>query len=174
MAVARIAALLAIGLILVPPVDAAAPRLYLRGLGALRIGMSLSAARAAIGDRAASLEGLEPDSVDDCSYLRSRALASGIGLMFMHGRLVRIDVREGDTRTASGVGIGSTEDDVRRAYGSRISSEPHKYIDGHYLIYTPVDAPDRGLAMRFETDGRVVITYRTGRADAVWLVEGCA
>jgi hypothetical protein len=59
-------------------------------------------------------------------------------------------------------------------YGRRITSEPHKYIDGHYLIYTPVDAVDRGLSMRFETDGRAVINYRTGRADAVQLVEGCA
>jgi hypothetical protein len=167
---------LILALTLLAQVSASSPRLYLRGLGAMRIGMTLSAVRQAIGDRAASLEGNEPDarSVDACSYLRSRALPAGLGLMFMHGRLARIDVREGDIRTASGIGIGSTEDDVRRVYGRRITSEPHKYIDGHYLIYTPVDAVDRGLSMRFETDGRAVINYRTGRADAVQLVEGCA
>lgn len=171
----RIIRSVVVALALVSQLGAASPRLYLRGLGALRIGMSLGAVRDALGDRAASLEGLEPNSVDNCSYLRSRALPPGIGLMFMQGRLVRIDVDEGgDTRTASGIGIGSTEDDVRRVYGNRISAEPHKYIDGHYLIYTPIDDPDRGLSMRFETDGRVVITYRTGRADAVQLVEGCA
>jgi hypothetical protein len=172
--VARFTVLFLVGVTLGAPFEAAGARLLLRGLGAFRIGMSLDAVREAIGDRGASLEGLEPDSVDDCSYLRSRALPAGVGLMFMHGRLVRIDIREGDTRTASGIGIGSTEDDVRRAYGRRITSEPHKYIDGHYLIYTPVDTRDGGLAMRFETDGRVVLNYRTGRRDAVRLVEGCA
>ena len=154
--------------------EASGPRLYLRGLGALRIDMSLQAVRAAIGDRRAALEGLEPDSTDDCSYLRSRTVPRGVGLMFMHGQLVRIDVREGSIRTASGIGIGSSEDDVKRVYGSRITSQPHKYITGHYLIYTTVDAKDKGLGMRFETDGRVVINYRTGHVDAVEMVEGCA
>jgi hypothetical protein len=95
--------------------------------------MSLGAVRNALGDRAARLEGIEPDarSVNECAYLRSRALPAGVGVMFMDGRVVRIDIREGDTRTASGIGIGSSEDDVRRVYGRRITLEPHKYIDGH-------------------------------------------
>jgi hypothetical protein len=171
--VPRIIPILIVALMVPPWLEASSPKLYLHGLGALRIGMSLSAVRHAIGDRTASLEGND-GSPDICSYLRSRALPKGVGLMFMHGRVVRIDIRDGDIRTASGIGIGSTEDDVKRVYGKRITSEPHKYIDGHYLVYTPIDEPDRELAMRFETDGRVVINYRTGRADAVQLVEGCA
>jgi len=148
--------------------------MYLRGVGAFRIGMSLDAVRSAIGDRGARLEGVEPDEVDDCSYLLSRSTPAGIGLMFAHGRVVRIDITAPGIRTASGIGIGSTETDVKRAYGSRITSQRHKYTDGHYLVYTPVDPPDNDLRLLFETDGRRVVKYRTGRADAVSLVEGCA
>jgi len=136
--------------------------------------MSLDAVRSAIGDSDARLEGVEPDGVDDCSYLRSRSTPAGIGLMFAHGRVVRIDITAPSIRTASGIGIGSTEMDVKRVYGSRITSQRHKYTDGHYLVYTPVDPPDSGLRLLFETDGQRVINYRTGRADAVSLVEGYA
>ena len=59
--------------------------MYLRGVGAFRIGMSLDAVRSAIGDSGARLDGVEPDEVDDCSYLRSRSKygSAASGLFFI-------------------------------------------------------------------------------------------
>jgi len=148
---------------------------YLRRAGPIMVGMSLRQVRLALGDQAASMEGNAPEAaLDECAYLSSRALPKGIGLMLERGRVVRIDVRQPGIYTASGIGVGSTEADVKRTYSDRISVKPHKYIDGHYLWFNPTDKEDRALAMVFETDGIHVTSFRTGTAAAVSLVEGCA
>jgi hypothetical protein len=80
---------------------------YLRRAGPARIGMSLSEVRRILADPQAALAwvGKEPDD-SPCAYLRSAKIPQPLGFMFQHGRLVRIDVRGGDIRTASGAGIG--------------------------------------------------------------------
>jgi hypothetical protein len=98
--------------------------------------------------------------------------------MVLRGRISRVDVgRPSVVRTASGVGIGSTEDEVMRTYAGRIRVEPHPYTGrrgGQYLIYTPADPSDQHLSLIFETDGQRVVSFRAGLKDAVGLIEGCA
>ena len=148
---------------------------YLRRAGAIRIGASLDETRRALADRKATLQGSAPRSpIDECSYLATDALPDGFTVMFQRGRVVRIDIRRAGLKTASGVGVGSTEDDVRRAYVARIETTLRKYTVGHYLTYTTADEGDRGLGMVFETDGARVTSFRIGTTEAVALVEGCS
>jgi hypothetical protein len=144
-------------------------RLSFVGLGPLRIGMTEAQIRRTV---AGPLQH-EGDNDEGCYYLTPQA--TGLGFMFLESRLARIDMFEGEWRTVSGARIGSTEEQVRRLYGGRLHIEPHHYNDdGKYLIVLPAAGPYRGYELLFETDGKVVTTFRAGTAEAVTLVEGCS
>ncbi|MBM3794796.1 MAG: hypothetical protein FJW31_12165 [Acidobacteria bacterium] len=149
--------------------------LYLRCAGQVRVGMSLAEVRRVLGDPQASLEGLDPESVNNCAHVRSARLPDGLGIMFSKGRLVRLEAWYGEWRTAAGVRIGDTEARVRQLYPGRIHVERHHYVEtGHYLRYTPASSADRDFGLLFETDGEKVTSVRAGTLEAVALVEGCA
>jgi hypothetical protein len=130
---------------------------YLRHAGPVRIGMSLPEVRRILDDPRAHLGGYG-GPFDVCAYLQSSAVPENLGIMLSRGRLVRIDVIKAGIRTASGAGVGDTEDKIKRLYPGRITVEPHHYVPdtGHYLIYSPADAGERNYGMIFETeDGKV-------------------
>jgi hypothetical protein len=150
---------------------------YLRGAGPLRIGMSIGDVRRALQDPAAALHVSDPDDPrgeNGCTYLQSGSLPKEVGVLLEGKRVVRIDVH-GRFRTASGAGVGDSEDRVKALYAGRIVLQPHRYDpDGHYLVYMPVDNADRAYGLVFETDGKVVTMYRAGLRRAVAWVEGCS
>jgi hypothetical protein len=148
----------------------------LRGAGPVRLGMTLSEVRRVLGDRAAHLEGNTPEvALDVCAYLESKAIPEHLGFMFARGRVVRVDVSGTGVRTASGAGVGDTEERIKRLYPAQITVEPHHYDPekGHYLNYWPKDAK-REYGMVFETDGEKVTSFRVGTSAAIALVEGCS
>jgi hypothetical protein len=136
--------------------------------------MSLNEVRRALGDSKAQLSGNEPDvPLRECAYLDSSKMPAGIALMFAGGRLVRIEVSDGPTKTATGIGIGDSEERIKRVYPGRIKVEPHVYVDdGHYLSYLPNDRAKIGIV--FETEGQKVASFRVGTLAAIALVEGCS
>lgn len=152
-------------------------KVFLRRAGPARIGLSVAETRRVLGDPGAYLAFIakEPDNAE-CAYLQSAAIPRSVGLMFQEGRLVRIDVRDAQVRTASGVGVGDTAEEVKRAYPGRISVELHPYLrdTGSYLVFMPLDESDRAFSMIFETENGNVTSFRAGRRDAVELIEGCS
>ncbi len=138
--------------------------------------MTLTEVRRVLSDTGARLEGNEPDvPLNECAYLKSQRLPSGIGLMFSQGRVVRIDVFEPFTKTSTGAGAGDSEDRIKKLYPGRIQVAPHPYVDeGHYLMYTPTPRAEPQFGMVFETDGRRVTSFRVGTLDAIALIEGCS
>jgi len=133
----RIAAKQRVALLATLLVTAPGPEwtLYLRSCGPVHIGMTLPDVRRVLEDPRARLHnfGLDPGlALDRCAYLDSWALPPGLGLMFDRGRVVRIDVSSVAIRTASGVGVGSSEARIRAVYPGRIRAEPHQYVpDGN-------------------------------------------
>jgi hypothetical protein len=57
-------------------------------------------------------------------------------------------------------------------YAPAVHREPHKYVDGSYLIVP--SARDSTRQLVFETDGRVVTALRAGMLPMVRWVEGCS
>ncbi|HYI93789.1 MAG TPA: hypothetical protein VEX68_09620 [Bryobacteraceae bacterium] len=144
-------------------------RLSFTGLGPVRIGMTESQVRKILSGKVKT----EKAMGSDCYYMNPTA--SGLGFMMLSSRVARIDVFKGSWRSVSGAGIGSTEEQVKKMYGDLLSVKRHKYDDkGHYLIVRPRDPTYKGYEMRFETDGKIVRTFRSGLAEAVLLVEGCS
>lgn len=142
------------------------------GAGPVRVGMSETDARAALG--------LAPDTSarrEPCRYLSSGtssgAGAPGIVFMVERDTVVRVDVRDSTTTTPEGVHTGMTEAEVRARYPG-VRTMPHKYTGptGHYLVVTP--GADTTRQFIFETDGQRVLLWRAGRTPQVAYVEGCA
>lgn len=155
----------------------------LRRAGPLEIGMSISDVRRILNDPDAHLvQALknihlprDPDTAS-CAYLVSAHAPDGIGLMFQHGFLTRVDVWNPGLRTASGAEVGDTESTILRIYGDRITVRQHHYppVGAHYMIFTPDGEEDDGYQILFETDGSTVQKFRIGTRAAVAQVEGCA
>jgi hypothetical protein len=142
----------------------------IRGIGPLQAGMSRA--------EAARVMGVSPGVVDsawtDCDYVGFGDMPEGVSFMVEGGTIARVDVNNGRVTTEEGARIGDTEDRIRKLYGARLSTTPHKYVDGHYLTVGPTGAADTAFRIIFETDGRVVTRYRSGRRPPVEYVEGCS
>ena len=151
-----------------------ASRLRLDGIGPIQIGMTLAEATVAAGVPVR----IDPrtDLGRGCVHAFADGGPQGVGFMVVHGRIVRIEVFRSPILTLSGVGTGSTVDEVVATYPNRIRVEPNPYsghLGGRDLFYV-ADEESRHLGLMFETDGQSVRTFRSGFLGAVMAPEGCA
>lgn len=142
-----------------------------RGLGGIVAGMSLADASAIAGE---TLGAPASPETGGCGYASWRGAPRGVRVMVQSGRVARVDVTEPGVATELGARVGDTEERIKTLYAGRVRQLPHKYTDGHYLIVTPAAPADSNMRIVFETDGRRVTRYRSGRRPEVEYVEGCA
>jgi hypothetical protein len=93
--------------------------------------------------------------------------------MVVNDTVVRVQVDSAGVPTERGASVGDPESRVLELYGSRIVTQPHKYMGptGHNLIVT--DTADARRRLIFETDGQQVVRFRVGLEPSVDWVEGC-
>ena len=146
----------------------AAWRLTERGIGPVRVGMTVAEAAAALPG------GVAPPETQECAYVGLSGLPEGVSLMTEAGRIVRVDVDDSSSvATARSARVGWTEARVLALYpGARV--QPHKYEDGHYLVVLPGAPADTTHRIVFETARGVVTRFRAGVVPAVEYVEGCS
>jgi len=134
----------------------------------VRFGMPAADAMRALGDSATAVP------TTGCTYWRPANAPRGVSFMIEDGTVVRSDVDSGGAKTAEGIGIGSTEEAIRAAYGQHLTVQLHKYqweAGWRYFIYLPPQ--DSSNAIVFETNGKTVQNYRVGRRPQVQYVERC-
>lgn len=146
-----------------------ASRITLYGIDALELPLTRAEVTELTGQE------LTPPSGDfvgsTCDYTRFVDGPADVSFMTDGDRVVRVDVVDGTAiRTVSGIGIGSSEAEVRATYPEAVVA-PGKYA-GLDVTVTDPDAPDHKLIIQV-TDG-VVTGYRSGLAEFVDYVEGCA
>ena len=140
-----------------------------QGLGPVLAGMTQEQAEQAAGLQLTFESGEDPA----CSYATTPAL-SDVSFMFVRGELARVDVRNPQIATLSGIRVGATESEVLAEYGASIDSERNEYVPkGRYLMFVPESDTDPTRIV-FETDGRSVTYIRAGRLPEVGYIEGCA
>lgn len=146
---------------------AATERLGYAGMGPARIGLGFFELVEASGRRMT----VGPDVNEGCTYAFPEGL-DGVAFMLRDRKVARVDVEKGSYLTISGAKIGDSEETVKRLYRGKVKVSPHKYVEGgNYLEVTSTDGRS---ALIFETDGKVVTSYRVGRLPEVRWIEGCS
>ena len=152
------------------PLAGKPPQVSYRGIGALRVGMTVPEARNAVPRFEVSEDALKIG----CGYATAPELPAGVSVMVENGIVARVEVDTTGIPTPEGALVGDTEQRVKSLYGNRISVSPHKYTDGHYLTVRPTFLADSAYRIVFETDGQRVLEYRVGKPPQVDYVEGCS
>lgn len=146
------------------------PRLTLRGLGPIKVGMTLAEARKALSDPLK----LEYAGSEDCFYTTPSNMPEGIALMVTDDRISRIEISSPAYATLSGARVGQTQEQVMALYDGKLKKTRHTYIEeGFYLTFVPKDVEDQQYRMVFDTDGKHVLGIRAGKLPEVEFVEGC-
>lgn len=146
---------------------------------------------------AATIAALAPDGIDDLTFGQPVPKSSvwkpagaqisdacmtyaspkhpEIYAMVEGGKVQRITVKkDAEFKLADGIGYGSTEAAVRKAYPAFVA-EPHKYADAPAKYLTSPDAKDGASGIRFEIGGEgTVQLIHIGLRPALEYVEGCA
>jgi hypothetical protein len=139
----------------------------LSGIGPIQVGVSLWEALKDLDELVLGDEDYE------CSMVKLQSAECGLWVMVGRGRVLRVDVTQGNYRTAEGIGIGSTEAAVKKAFGTRIKSRPNQYTEGAEDLWVDATVKGNARSMLFEVEGGKVVRFRAGEADAVSWVEGC-
>lgn len=147
---------------------AADPPLTPAGWGELRIGMSEVEAVRRFG-----LILAPDDGVNGPACRESRLPGpSGLTVMTEAGKVTRLTLYDrSPLKTDRGLSVGSTDAEVRRAYGPAIRATGHAYEDppAAYLTYRRAKG---GLGMRYDVGAdRRVAAIHAGRS--IDYVEGC-
>jgi len=148
-------------------------KIAINGIGPIRVGMTVTEAAKSAGVTLVT-DGVQAS--EGCFYYESQEGPQDLGFMVIDDRIVRVDVwPNSPITTLSGAGIGSTEADLQSLYPGQIEISPHQYVEGNYLTFVPQDSTDQAYRIVFETDSSgVVTTFRSGQADEVRWIEGCA
>lgn len=141
-------------------------------VGPLKLGMSLASVSRVLGGHfsAPGVPGADPNG--RCFYV-DPSREPAVELMFIDGRLARIDVVRSGIETAKGVSVGDTEAALLAAYRPHVSMAPAAYRPrlGKFLT---VLSPDKAYGIRFVTLRGKVQSYYSGTVQAIRYVEGCA
>jgi hypothetical protein len=154
------------------PTDPVAPQLSAEGYGPVRIGMTVAEAQTAFGAELHPGGALEPETCETYAPLPD-AGHDGIRFMAQEGRITRIsDHGTPNVRTAQGVGVGSTDAEIRAAYPNAIEA-PAKYDPPPAHSLTVWTVPDES-GLRFEVSAEGVVTTVHAGGESIQLVEGCS
>lgn len=137
------------------------------GIGEIKAGMSIDELNVVTRNGFAI-----PAKLEECAFIRPKSGPKGVLLMVEKGTVSRVDITEGTIATTKGARIGDSEDRIQSLYPGQVKVLPHKYTDGHYLVVTPAGGGENRIV--FETDGKKVLRYRSGKEPAVQYVEGCS
>ena len=142
--------------------------------GPVRFGMTTTQAGRALGLAVTFAPEMAPD--DPCGHARWEGKPQSLRVRVMHDTIVGVVVERPSTvRTADGIGLGSTEQQLRELYADRLTVDPRMHDDdGHFFTVAPVAPADSAYRLIFETDGRgTVVGYRAGLLSAVEYAEWC-
>ena len=142
------------------------------GYGPARIGMTRAQVSKALH---VELEGEAFDNEDSCiDLIGANDTLPGMYFLFEDGKLTRISATEPSAvTTPRGLHVGSTAEEVRKAYGPALKAEPHYYEDlpAEYLTFWL--KPEKS-GVRFETDRQGKVESIHAGGGSIQYVEGCA
>ncbi|MCB4757266.1 MAG: hypothetical protein LHV69_09630 [Elusimicrobia bacterium] len=141
--------------------------LSMKGFGPLHVGMTVEEAEKILK---VDLEADRKGNPNDCHYAMNGKSLPGLSFMVLNGQIVRIDVTKDFYKTSGGARIGMTEEQVRKLY-PRGDVSGHPYDKNGHTLRVSDKGAKHGLI--FETDGKLVTSFRAGKYTPVQWIEGC-
>lgn len=135
------------------------------GIGPLTFGMTVAAAQPVIGTRLLTETGRAPSG--ECYYVKPERGPAGVFMVVSKSTIERIDVRSGSVKTRSGLGIGTTLEQLKTALKEQLQ------VTGNSAVFVPTSANDANYRIIFETDGTTVTSFRAGKIPEVNNPVGC-
>lgn len=144
------------------------------GIGDVKIGINVDKLEQLVHEKT----GYNQYANHGCSVLTTHLLENaGISFMIESNILTRINLDfvgkseiPATIKTDTGISLGSSEEDVKKAYPSAKVKPNPSDPTWHTII---ADSPDRQRAIIFETDGVKVKSIRAGVYPAVAYANGC-
>jgi hypothetical protein len=139
------------------------------GIGPIRVGMTVEDLRRVGGDVQ-----LPSGAGAECAYVRPQSAPPGVSVMIARGSVTRVDVDSAGVQSDAGVAVGDSASRVSQLYAGRVTTTPHKYVQGgQYLTVRSPSPQDSALRIVFESEGGRVTRFRSGRTPEVEWVERC-
>lgn len=113
------------------------------------------------------------DDSGECSMVKLQSASCGLAVMLQNGQIARVDIDQGEYRTVEGIGIGSSEDELKRVFGLELESRPNMYATGVVDITVNRTINGQRRSMLFNVGSGRVLSFRAGSAGAVANVEHC-
>ena len=144
------------------------------GIGLAKVGINIDQLQKVIQEKLA----YDPARNGDCSLITNKHLGPmGLSFTIESGYLTRVNVEFYGTdprpllfKTEAGIGLGSREEDLLKAYpGARIKPNPADPT-WHTVI---AESPDHTRGMVFETNGQTVKSIRVGDYRAISHLNEC-
>lgn len=156
-----------------PELTSASPA-TLRGLGPVRIGMTVEEASDAAG--LAFTRSPARGVGDNCYYVNAGLTMNGVFFMVVNNQIARVEVEDpSPVATRSGVRVGTSASEVRNTYPNNVKQADEAVAEGgEALAFVPNDDFDSEYRIYFEiTDGSVA-RYRLGVKPAIDRINGCS
>lgn len=146
-------------------------RIGFDGVAPVRVGMTVAQVERALHAKL-SIEFPNGDGPDGCGEASARGREESLAYMFERGRVTRVDLAgaRSPVRTATGIGLGSSIADIRRAYGTAARAQTDVYSEEPDF---EVKSPDRKAAIVFETEHGKVVRIHAGQLPSAEYIEGC-
>ncbi len=112
------------------------------------------------------------DARPSCFTMQPAGGPEGTVFMILDGRVERIDIASPEITTRSGIGVGSTTDEIVELFESNI--ETTTVAGGEEIVFIPTDEVDRDFRIVWTTDGTMVTAMRAGRLPGVLTASPCA
>ncbi len=146
-------------------------RLQTNGIGAVRVGMTLSEAEQASGRK--FYQSPNRSRNNTCAYVSAKGL-SGVDFMIINGKVVRVDVSNSRIMTLRGVKIHDSESKIKQLYSGLVKTTPNPFRGDPFLTLFPKDQKDRDYRLIFQIKQGKVYGFIAGKLPAVEYSEGCA
>jgi hypothetical protein len=141
------------------------------GLGPVFVGMTVAEAAQAAGTPFTAEAGGE----NRCTFYRAADFAEGVAWLVAFDRIAAVHIESGPITTRSGLGIGSSAQQVRDAFGAQVQERPSPFDPAvTELVFVPADENEANQRVIFEVDGTgSVVRYHSGQLPEVEYGRDC-
>jgi hypothetical protein len=142
------------------------------GVGPILFGMTIAEADSAHGSAIWNGEGATEWG---CVYTGTEFLPEGQELRLSEGVVERLDIASVSARTPEGIGIGSTLDEAKAAFGERMTTRHSKYGGEGQVDIIVLMQNDSGVEVGyyFAMMGGLIDSWRAGLGSVIYEGEGC-